>query len=43
MPATIYYDNDADLSVLKGKTIAILAMAARGMPRRRTSATAASA
>jgi ketol-acid reductoisomerase len=24
MPATIYYDNDADLSVLKGKTIAIL-------------------
>ena len=24
MPATIFYDNDADLSLLKGKTIAIL-------------------
>src|SRR3954454_10632937 len=24
MPATLYYDNDADLSLLKGKTIAIL-------------------
>ena len=30
MPATIYYDNDADLSVLKGKTIAILGYGSQG-------------
>jgi ketol-acid reductoisomerase len=41
MPATIYYDNDADLSVLKGKTIAILGYGSQGMPRLRTCAIAA--
>src|SRR3954463_13283015 len=30
MPATIYYDNDADLSVLKNKTIAILGYGSQG-------------
>src|SRR5215207_7244250 len=30
MPATIFYDNDADLSVLKGKTIAILGYGSQG-------------
>ncbi|MFT7639952.1 MAG: ketol-acid reductoisomerase, partial [Pirellulaceae bacterium] len=30
MPATIYYDNDADLSVLKDKTIAILGYGSQG-------------
>ncbi|MFN5467978.1 MAG: ketol-acid reductoisomerase [Pirellulaceae bacterium] len=30
MPATIYYDNDADLSKLKGKTIAILGYGSQG-------------
>jgi ketol-acid reductoisomerase len=30
MPATIFYDNDADLSVLKNKTIAILGYGSQG-------------
>lgn len=30
MPATIYYDHDADLSLLKGKTIAILGYGSQG-------------
>jgi ketol-acid reductoisomerase len=30
MPATIYYDNDADLALLKGKTIAILGYGSQG-------------
>jgi len=30
MPATIYYDNDADLAVLKDKTIAILGYGSQG-------------
>lgn len=30
MPATIYYDNDADLGLLKGKTIAILGYGSQG-------------
>src|SRR5689334_13623406 len=30
MTAKIYYDNDADLSVLKGKTIAILGYGSQG-------------
>jgi ketol-acid reductoisomerase len=30
MPATIYYDNDADLSLLKNKTIAILGYGSQG-------------
>ncbi|RIK74193.1 MAG: ketol-acid reductoisomerase [Planctomycetota bacterium] len=30
MPAKVYYDNDADLSVLKGKTIAILGYGSQG-------------
>jgi ketol-acid reductoisomerase len=30
MPATIYYDNDADLSLLKGKVIAILGYGSQG-------------
>ncbi|MCA9245995.1 MAG: ketol-acid reductoisomerase [Planctomycetales bacterium] len=30
MPATIYYDDDADLSVLKGKTVAILGYGSQG-------------
>lgn len=30
MPATIYYDQDADLSLLKGKTIAILGYGSQG-------------
>ncbi len=30
MPATIYYDADADLSLLKGKTIAILGYGSQG-------------
>jgi ketol-acid reductoisomerase len=30
MPATIYYDNDADLSLLKDKTIAILGYGSQG-------------
>jgi ketol-acid reductoisomerase len=30
MPAKIYYDNDADLSVLKGKTIAIIGYGSQG-------------
>ena len=41
MPATIYYDKDADLSLLKGKTIAIIGYGSRATPRPRTSATAA--
>ena len=30
MPAKIYYDKDADLSLLKGKTIAILGYGSQG-------------
>ena len=30
MPATIYYENDADLSHLKGKTVAILGYGSQG-------------
>ena len=30
MPAKIYYDNDADLSLLKDKTIAILGYGSQG-------------
>lgn len=30
MAATVYYDNDADLSVLKGKTIAVLGYGSQG-------------
>src|SRR6186713_248029 len=30
MPATIYYDNDADLSILKGKTVAIIGYGSQG-------------
>src|SRR5687768_11679334 len=30
MPAKIYYDNDADLALLKGKTIAILGYGSQG-------------
>src|SRR6187455_209796 len=30
MPATIYYDNDADLALLKNKTIAILGYGSQG-------------
>ena len=30
MPVTIYYDNDADLSLLKNKTIAILGFGSQG-------------
>jgi ketol-acid reductoisomerase len=30
MPATIYYDKDADLNVLKGKTVAILGYGSQG-------------
>jgi ketol-acid reductoisomerase len=30
MPAKVYYDNDADLSLLKGKTIAILGYGSQG-------------
>ena len=30
MPATIYYDQDADLSLLKGKTLAILGYGSQG-------------
>jgi ketol-acid reductoisomerase len=30
MPATIYYDNDADLGALKGKTIAIIGYGSQG-------------
>ncbi len=30
MPAKIYYDNDADLSLLKNKTIAILGYGSQG-------------
>jgi ketol-acid reductoisomerase len=30
MPAKVYYDNDADLSVLKGKTIAIIGYGSQG-------------
>src|ERR1700733_7413286 len=30
MPATIYYDQDADLSLLKGKTIAIIGYGSQG-------------
>ena len=30
MPATIYYDKDADLSLLKNKTIAILGYGSQG-------------
>ena len=41
MPVTIYYDNDADLSLLKDKTIAILGYGCQGTPRPRTCATAA--
>ena len=41
MPAKVYYDNDADLSLLKGKTIAILGYGSQGhaqaqnLPRQR--------
>jgi len=35
MAATIYYDNDADLSHLKGKTIAILGYVHRDMRKLR--------
>ncbi len=41
MPAKIYYDKDADLSLLKGKTIAILGYGSQGHAQPRTSATAA--
>jgi ketol-acid reductoisomerase len=30
MPATIYYDNDADLNALKGKTVAIIGYGSQG-------------
>ena len=30
MPATIYYDKDADLSLLKDKTVAILGYGSQG-------------
>ena len=30
MPAKIYYDKDADLSLLKGKTLAILGYGSQG-------------
>src|SRR6266436_340184 len=30
MPATMFYDQDADLSVLKGKTIAIIGYGSQG-------------
>jgi ketol-acid reductoisomerase len=30
MPATIYYDNDADLAALKGKTVAIIGYGSQG-------------
>ena len=30
MAATVYYDNDADLSLLKDKTIAILGYGSQG-------------
>ncbi len=30
MPATIYYDQDADLGLLKGKTIAIIGYGSQG-------------
>jgi len=30
MPATIYYDNDADLSLLQGKTVAVLGYGSQG-------------
>src|SRR6185436_16843756 len=30
MPATIFYDNDADLSMLKGKTVAIIGYGSQG-------------
>ena len=38
--AKVYYDRDADLSFLNGKTIAILGYGSQGTPTRRTSATA---
>ena len=30
MPATIYYDSDADLAVLSGKTIAVIGYGSQG-------------
>ena len=30
MPATIYYDDDADLSLLEGQTVAILGYGSQG-------------
>src|SRR6516164_5132300 len=30
MPATMYYDQDADLSMLKGKTIAVIGYGSQG-------------
>ncbi len=36
MAATVYYDNDADLAKLKGKTIAILGYGSQGMPKLKT-------
>ena len=30
MPATIYYDQDADLSLLSGKTVAVLGYGSQG-------------
>ena len=30
MPATIYYDDDADLSLLQGKTVAVLGYGSQG-------------
>jgi len=37
----LYYDSDADLNVLSGKTIAILGYGSQGMPRRRIFVTVA--
>ena len=34
MAIKIYYDKDADLKVLKGKTVAIIGFGSRGTPRR---------
>ena len=41
MPATMYYDQDADLGLLRARRSPSSATAARGTPRRRTSATRA--
>ena len=38
--AKMYYDADADLSILKGKSIAVVGYGSQDMRRRRTSGTA---